>query len=132
MSTRQSLNRGFALGGKDAGLESKLNDLQRKASVEGKSVTIGSSAGGGFAVPEEISREIERLELKFSPVRRLVKVVQAGSSDYKELVTIGGASSGWVGESATRSETDTSLLREVTPTHGELYAYPQAARVVAR
>ena len=113
--------------GNDAGLESKLIDLQRKASVEGKSVTIGSSAGGGYAVPEEISREIERLELKFSPVRRLVKVVQAGSSDYKELVNIGGASSGWVGESGSRSETDTSLLREVTPTHGELYAYPQAS-----
>ena len=29
--------------------------------------------------------------------------------------------------STTRSETDTSLLREVTPTHGELYAYPQAS-----
>lgn len=101
--------------------EQKLQDLAKK------DVTIGSNAGGGFAVPEEISREIERLELKFSPVRRLVKVVRAGSSDYKELVSIRGTTSGWVGETGTRSATDTSQLREVAPTHGELYAYPQAS-----
>lgn len=101
--------------------EVKLQELQRK------SVTIGSNAGGGFAVPEEIAREIERLELKFSPVRRLVKVVRAGTSDYKELVNIRGATSGWVGESGTRSETSTPQLREVVPTFGELYAYPQAS-----
>jgi len=101
--------------------EQKLQDLAKK------DVTIGSSAGGGAAVPEEISREIERLELKFSPVRRLVKVVRAGTSDYKELVNIRGATSGWVGESGSRTATSTPQLREVTPTHGELYAYPQVS-----
>ena len=50
-----------------------------------KDVTIGTPAAGGYAVPEEIAREIEKLERKFSPVRSLVKVVQVGSSDYKEL-----------------------------------------------
>lgn len=101
--------------------EQKLQDMARK------DVTIGSNAGGGFAVPEEIAREIERLELKFSPVRRLVKVVRAGSSDYKEIVNIRGATSGWVGETGSRTATSTPSLREVTPTHGELYAYPQAS-----
>jgi len=101
--------------------EQKLQDMARK------DVTIGSGAGGGFAVPEEISREIERLELKFSPVRRLVKVVRAGTSDYKEIVNLRGATSGWVGESGSRTATNTPSLREVTPTHGELYAYPQVS-----
>lgn len=105
--------------------EAKMLEIGKK--MEGKAVTIGSSAGGGFAVPEEIAREIEKHELKFSPVRRLVKVVQAGTSDYKELLSINGASSGWVGESGSRSATDTPTLREITPTHGELYAYPQAS-----
>lgn len=107
--------------GQDASAEQKMQELQKK------DVTIGSSAGGGFAVPEEIAREIERLEKKFSPVRDLVKVVKAGSSDYKELVNIRGTTSGWVGESGTRSATATSSLRERAPTHGELYAYPQAS-----
>lgn len=107
--------------------EAKMTELSRKAATEAKTITIGTPSAGGYAVPEEISRQIERLELKFSPVRRLVKVVQTASSDYKELVSLGGASSGWVGESGSRTATDTPLLREVTPTHGELYAYPQVS-----
>lgn len=101
--------------------EQKMVELQKKG------VTIGAASGGGYAVPEEISREIERMELLFSPVRSLVKVVKAGTSDYKELVNLRGATSGWVGESGSRSATATPLLREVVPTNGELYAYPQAS-----
>lgn len=113
--------------GQDAGLEGKMDALAKKARLEGKAVTIASASGGGYAVPEEIARTIEKLELKFSPVRSLVKVVQTGTSDYKELVSLRGASSGWVGESTSRPATDTPLLREVVPTNGELYAYPQVS-----
>lgn len=106
--------------------EQKLWELGKK------DVTIGTGSAGGFGVPEEISRMIENLEKKFSPVRRLIKVVRTGTSDYKELVNIGGGTSmvvgsGWVGETDTRNATTTPQLREVTPTHGELYAYPQAS-----
>jgi HK97 family phage major capsid protein len=104
--------------------EAELRDFEDK---EFKDVTIGTSAAGGFAVPEEISRQIEALQKKLSPVRDLVKVVKSGTSDYKELLNIRGASSGWVGETGTRTATTTPSLREVTPTHGELYAYPQAS-----
>lgn len=112
--------------GASAPLEQQMADLAKEAYAQ-KDVTIGSPSGGGYAVPEEIAREINRLELKLSPVRRLVKVVQVGTSDYKELVSLRGATSGWVGESDSRSATATSALRERTPTHGELYAYPQAS-----
>lgn len=101
--------------------EQKMQDLGRK------DVTIGTPAAGGYAVPEEISREIARLEKKFSPVRDLVKVRTVGTSDYKELVNIRGTTSGWVGESDSRTATNTSRLREVVPTFGELYAYPQVS-----
>jgi predicted phage gp36 major capsid-like protein len=60
-----------------------------------------------------------------SAARRLVKVMKVGSSDFKHLVDIRGAAAGWVGESGTRSETATFQLREISPTMGELYAYPQ-------
>lgn len=117
--------------GQNAALEEKMQGLARKASqmgqTEQKAITIASNAGGGYAVPEEISRQIEMLERKFSPVRGLVKVVQTGSSDYKELVSLRGASSGWVGESTSRTATNTPTLREVVPTNGELYAYPQVS-----
>lgn len=102
-------------------IETKLHDLMRK------DVTIASPAGGGYAMPEEISRQIGLLQLKYSPIRSLVKVVQVGTSDYKELIDIGGSTAGWVGESDSRTATNTGQLREVAPTHGELYAYPQAS-----
>jgi HK97 family phage major capsid protein len=104
--------------------KNQLGEMQSR--LEKKSVTIASNAGGGFAVPEIILRDIEKLERKMSPVRDLVKVVQVGTGDAKQLVSIGGATSGWVGESDSRTETNTSLLREVAPTFGELYAYPSA------
>lgn len=107
--------------------ERRMQELQRKAQTEYKDITIGTGSAGGFGVPEEISREIEKHELKFSPVRSLVNVVQAGTSDYKELLAINGATSGWVGETGSRTATNTPTLREIAPTHGELYAYPQAS-----
>ena len=106
--------------------EQKLQSLAKEMTIRGD-ITIGTGAPGGFAVPEEISREIGRLELLFSPVRRLVKVVQCGTSDYKELVSKRGTTAGWVGETGTRTATLTSQLRERAPTFGELYAYPQAS-----
>lgn len=105
----------------DTGRKNKLAEFEMHA----KSVNLGSSADGAFAVPEEIGRDIEKLEIKLSPVRNLVKVVRVGSGDYKDLVNIGGAGSGWVGETTSRTETNTPQLRERAPTFGEIYAYPQ-------
>ena len=104
----------------------ELKAHERKM-LEEKAVLTTSGAAGGFAVPEEIALDIEKLERKLSPVRDLVKVVQVGTSDYKELISLGGAASGWVGEAGSRTETATPTLREVTPSQGEIYAFPQAS-----
>ena len=117
----------FRARGQSPQHEQKMLELATKARLEHKDITIGTGSAGGFGVPEEISREIEKHELKFSPVRSLVNVVQAGTSDYKELLTINGSTSGWVGETGSRTATVTPTLREIAPTHGELYAYPQAS-----
>ncbi len=107
--------------GQSIKIENELHDLMRK------DITIGSTSGGGYAVPEMISRDIGHLVQKFSPIRDLVKVVQVGTSDYKELIDLNGTTSGWVGEAGSRTATNTPTLREVAPTHGELYAYPQVS-----
>jgi len=100
---------------------------QRLFEAEKKDITIGTASAGGHAVPEEISRDVGLLQQKYSPFRSLVKVVTTGTSDYKELLTINSSTSGWVGETGSRTATLTPTLREVAPTHGELYAYPQAS-----
>ena len=66
------------------------------------------------------------MQRKLSPVRDLVRVVQCSTGDFKQLVDIGGTTSGWVAETTSRTETNTPQLRERAPSFGELYAYPQS------
>jgi len=94
--------------------------------MELKDVTIGSNAGGGFAVPEEVATMIDNIMLKTSPITQYVKNVRAGTSDYKELVSVNDAGYAWASETTDRSSnTTTPELRERTPTWGELYAHPR-------
>ena len=116
----------------DSGAQQRLSNVQeevrrKRQELEGKSISIGTPSQGGYAVPEEISREIERQEKKFSPVRNIVKIQRVSSNDNKHLINLRGGTAGWVGETGSRSETDTPLLRERAPTMGELYAYPKAS-----
>jgi HK97 family phage major capsid protein len=108
----------------DTQVMGRMQDLMRKAR-EMKDVTIGTSAAGGFAVPKEIGAAIDKLILSQSEIASNVKNIQVGTSDYQELVSFNGAASGWVGETGTRSATGTPSLRNIKPTWGELYAYPQ-------
>lgn len=107
--------------GSDPVAESKMREL------EAKDVTVGSNAGGGYALPKQIWAQIEAFELKFSPVRRLVKVIQASTSDFHYLLNLRGTTSGWVSELGSRSASNSPSLRDCVPTHGELYAYPAAS-----
>lgn len=107
---------------RDSGARQKLGDFQTNT----KSLSVGTPADGGYAVPEELLRRVELLQKKYSPVRDIVNVQRVGSSDFKMLVDINGVTSGWVSETGSRSATNTSQLREIVPTMGELYAYPSA------
>lgn len=106
------------------GLEEGLESLESKA------LTIGTDAEGGYAVPEELDRRIDRLLADVSPVRRVARVVQIGTSQYKKLVNTGGATSGWVGETDARSETAAPSFAEVAPALGEIYANPAATQAM--
>jgi len=112
-------------GGKDDSLRVKCEELHKR-SLEIKDVSIGTTTAGGFAVPEEIAREINKILLKMSAVTQYVKNVRAGTSDYKELVSVNDSGYAWAAETTDRStNTTTPALRERTPTWGELYAYPR-------
>lgn len=113
-------------GGRDNVAMQEYKDLVSK-SAEYKDVTIGTNLAGGFALPEQIGREVEKLILKFSDIVGEVKNIQVGTSDYKELVSIFGGNSDWAAETDTRNASNTPNLRERAPTWGELYAYPKAS-----
>lgn len=104
------------------GREDGLKELQVKAT------SVGTPADGGYALPEDIDRVIEKLARDVSPMRAVANVVTVGTSDYKKLVNVNGIASGWVGETAARPATGTSQLAEVVPTMGTLYANPQVTQ----
>lgn len=102
--------------------ERKLKELESKAA----DVRTSTSASGGYALPEEIATVIAQTAQDITPVRSVAKVVTVGTPDYKELVDRNGFGTEWVGETTSRSQTDTPDIAECAPTFGELAAKPQA------
>lgn len=106
----------------------KGEDSPEMRGLMAKAWSVGTAADGGYALPEQIDREIEKLLRDVSPMRSLANVVRVGTSDYKKLVNVNGIASGWVGETAARPATNTSQLAEVAPPMGEVYANPQVTQ----
>ncbi|WP_010375766.1 patatin-like phospholipase RssA [Escherichia sp. TW09308] len=104
------------------GREDGLRDLERKA------LQVGTDEDGGYAVPEELDRNILNLLKDEVVMRQEATVITVGGSDYKKLVNLGGTASGWVGETDTRSKTATSRLELIEPLMGEIYGNPQATQ----
>ena len=107
------------------GVEGNLKDLQ----VQANASTLDDTAGG-FTVPEEMSKTIDRIAGTVSVMRRICSTMTIGTSSYKKLVNQGGASSGWVGEKGSRAETDTPTLKEIAINTKELYAMPAATQML--
>lgn len=99
-----------------------LRDLERKA------LQVGTDEDGGYAVPEELDRNILTLLKDEVVMRQEATVMTIGGSDYKKLVNVGGTASGWVGETDARPATDASKLKLIEPFMGEIYGNPQATQ----
>lgn len=112
-------------GGKDQGLEHECKQILKKA-VEHKVIAAGSAADGGLAVPEDISRAIDKYVLAMSDIVPNVKSVTVGTTDYVELISANDLGYGWSTESGSRSATANPELISRTPTWGELYTLPSA------
>ncbi len=104
----------FARKGLDA-LKEKGGDLQ-----------ISTDAQGGFALPVEMANDILMLQNEKSPMRQVAGALTTQSTDYSQLVSIGNAASGWVGETDARSKTDAPELTKISAVFGEIYAAPKA------
>jgi HK97 family phage major capsid protein len=105
------------------GVDAGLSDLEIKAAM-----SVGTSADGGYTVPIELDRTIDALMININPMRQLANVVQVGSPSYQKLVNIHGTASGWVGETAARTTTNSPQFAQVTPFMGELYANPKTTQ----
>jgi HK97 family phage major capsid protein len=104
------------------GIETGLAEIERKA------INVTTGADGGFALPEQIESRIAQRLVDISPIRSIANVVTVSTSDYKVLVDVRGTASGWVGEAAARTETNTPTLNERAAFMGEIYANPMATQ----
>ncbi|ELI8004032.1 phage major capsid protein [Yersinia enterocolitica] len=106
------------------GKEDGLRELEQKA------LNTGTDADGGYAVPEELDRTLLDILKNEVIMRQESTVITVGTSDYKKLVNLHGAGSGWVGEQAARPATDTPQLAQIVPFMGEIYGNPQATQTM--
>ena len=102
--------------------EEELADLQQKA------VQVAVDSDGGFAAPEELDTTMLELLRNESPMREVCGSIIIGASGYKKLVNLGGAGSGWVGETEARPATGTPTIAQLEAYMGELYSNPQATQ----
>lgn len=105
------------------GADNGLADLEVKAAL-----TTQSDPDGGYLVPTEMESTIDRVLGTVSAMRGLARTINISTDEYKKLVSMGGTSSGWVGEEETRPETDSPTLREIIINVNEIYAKPRSTQ----
>lgn len=105
------------------GVDAGLSDLEIKAKLNTQ-----SDPDSGYLVPVEMETAIDRVLGTVSTVRSLARSMNISTDTYKKLINVGGTSSGWVGESEARGETNTPKLREIAINTAELYANPASTQ----
>lgn len=95
---------------------------------EVKALSVGVDADGGFLVtPDTTGRMVKRV-YETSDIRRIANVQVISTDKLEGTEDLGEAGAGWVGETQTRTETDTPQLGEwEIPVH-EMFAEPHATQ----
>jgi HK97 family phage major capsid protein len=91
-----------------------------------KAMSYGSAPDGGYLVPDEVEREIGRRLAQISPIRAIASVRQVSSAVLKKPFAVSGPAVGWVAETASRPQTASPTLDELSFPTAELYAMPAA------
>ena len=98
--------------------------------LEAKAFSATTGADGGYLVPPETDNEIGRRVSVVSPMRALSTVRTVSTSVLKKPFATAGLSTGWVAETAARSQTNTPQLAELSFPTMELYAMPAATQAL--
>lgn len=105
----------------------------KTGSVAGLEVKAGLSSGassGGYVVPPETERAIERRLMAVSPMREICAVRTVASGVFRKPVSTAGVVAGWVAETAARPETDPATLALLEFPAADLYANPAATQAL--
>ena len=100
----------------------------RELGLEIKAGLSSASNSGGYVVPPETERAIERRLMATSPMREIATVRTVASGVFRKPVSTAGIASGWVAETAARPETDPATLALLEFPAADLYANPAATQ----
>jgi HK97 family phage major capsid protein len=98
--------------------------------LEQKALSVGSGADGGYLVPPETEAAVIRGVKNISPIRAIAGNRTVSANVYKKPFAVTGPATGWVAETATRPETNSPTLAELTFPTMELYAMPSATQTL--
>ncbi|KQS54024.1 phage capsid protein [Brevundimonas sp. Leaf363] len=102
--------------------------LRAGLGLETKAGLNTGSSSGGYVVPYETERAIERRLMAVSPMREISAVRTTAAGVYKKPVSTAGVVAGWVAETAARPETDPATLSLIEFPAADLYASPAATQ----
>lgn len=95
---------------------------------EVKALSVGTDPDGGYVVHPDMSGRIVQKVFETSPMRAYAAIQVISTDALEGLFDLNEASSGWVGETDSRTETNTPELGKWRiPVH-ELYAKPKATQ----
>lgn len=125
-AARPGLEAGRPSSERKAAWDGYMRSGQLSAGIEGKALSAGSNPDGGYVAPAETQALIDRLMADVSPIRAIASVRQTTANVFKKPVSLGGAATGWVAETADRDQTATPTLDLLDFPVAELYAMPAA------
>ena len=98
--------------------------------LEVKAGLSTAPTSGGYVVPPETERAIERRLMAVSPMREIATVRTVASGVFRKPVSTAGVASGWAAETAARPETDPATLALLEFPSADLYACPAATQTL--
>ncbi|WP_438851059.1 phage major capsid protein [Brevundimonas nasdae] len=98
--------------------------------LETKAGLSSGATSGGYVVPYETERAIERRLMAASPMREIATVRTVAAGVFRKPVSTAGVASGWVAETAARPETDPATLALLEFPSADLYANPAATQAL--
>ena len=103
---------------------------QAFGALELKAGLSSGATSGGYVVPYETERAIERRLMAVSPMREIATVRTVAAGVFRKPVSTAGVASGWVAETAARPETDPATLALLEFPSADLYANPAATQAL--
>ena len=101
------------------------------AALELKGLSEGVNTAGGYVVPPELERIIDRRLAASSPMREISTVRQIGSGVFTKPVSTAGLTASWAAETTARAgETTPPVLDLLSFPAADLYASPAATQAL--